>query len=79
MHCPIDIKLVDQYAEATQEYFGAVNALTSIAGTKNGPSFHDSYREARRKHKDCESAREAIEEHRAKHACQAVLLPRNSF
>lgn len=72
MHCPIDIELVDKFAEATEKYFAAVNGLINIiAGTKNGPFFQHSHQKARQKHKNCETAREAMEKHRVEHGCQA--------
>lgn len=62
MHCSIDIELVDKIAEITEKCFAAVNELIHmIATTKNGTFFQDFYQKAGQAHKDCETAREAVE------------------
>ena len=73
MYCPSEVRLVDKFAAAAADYFGAVSELcATIAETEGGGgSFAESYRKARQEHEKCRNARKAVEHHRAKHGCQA--------
>jgi hypothetical protein len=79
MGCPIDAQLIEQFAEATENYFRAESELSSaIAGSKTGgPSFDEAYWRARWEHENCERAMQAVEQHRAEHHCllRPTLLP----
>jgi hypothetical protein len=78
VYCSTETKLVDEFAEAAANYFGAVSELSAaVAGSRDGlPPFYDCYRRARREHDNCERARRAVERHRLEHHCQksAALL-----
>ena len=76
MFCRTEKHLVDQFAAEAANYFGAVNQLwATIAGSEGGGrSVEESYRRARQKYEKCRNARHAVEEHRAKHGCQASAL-----
>ena len=79
MDCPIAAQLLDEFAEATENYFRAENELSAaISGNKiGGPSFDEAYQSARREHKNCARAMQAVEQHHSEHQCllTATLLP----
>ena len=76
MSCRREAQLVNQFAAEAANYFGAVNQLcAAIAGNEGeGASITESYRKARQVHQKCVTARRAVDEHRAKHGCQASAM-----
>jgi hypothetical protein len=69
MYCPIDDRLFDEFAGATESYFSAVRQLSAVtAGIQTGgPSFDEAYRRARQEYEKCKCALQAVEEHRSEH------------
>jgi hypothetical protein len=70
MQCPVKIRLIDEFAAATTDYFRAASELASVAETNGrGLCFSELYERAKQERERCERARQAVKQHCTQHHC----------
>jgi hypothetical protein len=67
--CREDMRLLEEFAAATEVYLAAVKKLQGAQGTSRVAR---AYEEAETARKQCATAREAIQRHRVTHGCRIL-------
>ena len=77
MVCPTAKILSENCANAAMEQFEAADTLATLVGQHG--QFEEAKKHAEQAHAKCSTARLALDQHRAQHGCQRVLLTGGSW